>query len=568
MDNPQHYQPLSHALHPPLVREPHYSTFSASGQTYPPNGTQREEEEEEEEDVEEELDEHHRDASAHSSPENRTTTGPAASINPSTNTIATSASQSHLAVNLDDPDSPQQKRRPGRPKGSRNRKPRDSGGKPQHAFHNYPPPPGGAPSLPGVTPQNQQYYEFQWRVLNLCAEFYVAAEELVKGTPSMVIAQSYQMGPSNKMDPLQMLGEAKRICDQLLQNPSQLAGQVPPSVYSTVPYPQPQQQPTVSASASNSASSMITNPQSFTMPLTMSQGSHPSAPMAPVYAALYPTPPPARYPTAPYYPYAPVGGSYYAAPPPQQPPTPVSAPPQYSTPNPGGVTSTINMSTASVGSASGAWAEEETERLKKLAEQSRTSGTSTDIDWDWVVGQWGNTRTRHQILLKATSLGLKESTTRGVKRRRDADTTPGAAGETASPRPVAPNPPSTSTGAAAPSVSPAQSHATTSTPSAHQSPAAQHRPPSSQAQPQSTSSTPASSRPATAAAPPPPPASNMPWPMPTVAASNSPVITSSTITQADPQRGSYYRAQKPSSHGPSSSHQFVYQPNGARENRS
>ena len=27
--------------------------------------------------------------------------------------------------------------------------------------------------------QNQQYYEFQWRVLNLCAEFYGAAEELV-----------------------------------------------------------------------------------------------------------------------------------------------------------------------------------------------------------------------------------------------------------------------------------------------------------------------------------------------------------------------------------------------------
>lgn len=27
--------------------------------------------------------------------------------------------------------------------------------------------------------QNQQYYEFQWRVLNLCSEFYGAAEELI-----------------------------------------------------------------------------------------------------------------------------------------------------------------------------------------------------------------------------------------------------------------------------------------------------------------------------------------------------------------------------------------------------
>lgn len=36
------------------------------------------------------------------------------------------------------------------------------------------------PAAPAnVNAQNQQYYEFQWRVLNLCAEFYGAAEELV-----------------------------------------------------------------------------------------------------------------------------------------------------------------------------------------------------------------------------------------------------------------------------------------------------------------------------------------------------------------------------------------------------
>ncbi|KAJ3005721.1 hypothetical protein NUW54_g4217 [Trametes sanguinea] len=46
-----------------------------------------------------------------------------------------------------------------------------------------------------------------------------------------------------------------------------------------------------------------------------------------------------------------------------------------------------------------------------------------EIEWDWVIQQWGNSRTRHQILLKATSLGLKESTTRGTKRRREAEAT-------------------------------------------------------------------------------------------------------------------------------------------------
>ena len=37
-----------------------------------------------------------------------------------------------------------------------------------------------------------------------------------KATPSLVIAQCYQMGPSVKVDPLTMLGEAKRICDTLV----------------------------------------------------------------------------------------------------------------------------------------------------------------------------------------------------------------------------------------------------------------------------------------------------------------------------------------------------------------
>jgi hypothetical protein len=36
-----------------------------------------------------------------------------------------------------------------------------------------------------VNPQNQQYYEFQWRVLNLCAEFYGAAEELLVSRSSV-----------------------------------------------------------------------------------------------------------------------------------------------------------------------------------------------------------------------------------------------------------------------------------------------------------------------------------------------------------------------------------------------
>src|SRR6266403_4168083 len=79
MDNPQHYQPLSHALQPPLSQPSHYSTFPASTvtQPYAVSDTQREEEEEEEEEVvEEELDDtDRRELSPSASPQNKQVVG-------------------------------------------------------------------------------------------------------------------------------------------------------------------------------------------------------------------------------------------------------------------------------------------------------------------------------------------------------------------------------------------------------------------------------------------------------------------------------------------------------------
>jgi hypothetical protein len=89
-------------------------------------------------------------------------------------------------------DAAPRKRRPGRPRGSKNRPRQLPGGssqkeQSQSLFYSYKPaqkqspmPAAAAPPPhPDVNAQNQQYYEFQWRVLNLCAEFYGAAEELV-----------------------------------------------------------------------------------------------------------------------------------------------------------------------------------------------------------------------------------------------------------------------------------------------------------------------------------------------------------------------------------------------------
>lgn len=85
-----------------------------------------------------------------------------------------------------------EKRRPGRPRGSKNRKPRAST-KNESQFYagqqvsSATPAIAALPSHPNITPQNQPYYEFQWRMLNLCAEFYGAAEELLVGITNLII---------------------------------------------------------------------------------------------------------------------------------------------------------------------------------------------------------------------------------------------------------------------------------------------------------------------------------------------------------------------------------------------
>ena len=83
---------------------------------------------------------------------------------------------------------PERKRKPGRPRGSKNRKPRAvSQVTTRQDPHPYQPPgtqSQPAPQHPDPNTQTQQFYEFQWRILNLCAEFYGAAEELIVSTNS------------------------------------------------------------------------------------------------------------------------------------------------------------------------------------------------------------------------------------------------------------------------------------------------------------------------------------------------------------------------------------------------
>ncbi|THH01626.1 hypothetical protein EW026_g1131 [Hermanssonia centrifuga] len=312
------------------------------------------------------------------------------------------------------------------------------------------------------------------------------------------------------------------------------------SSYGTMPPPPPPGAAPPSTTP-GATGPVISNPQSFVMPLGAPPP--PGYPPQSYYSTPYTAAPGGRYPTAPYYPYA-------AQPPAQYYPAPTPAPttpaaPVASTssapPVPGASLSAFSATTgnAAPGGTQGAWSEEETDRLRRLADQSRDMGgaqSKGEIEWDWVVQQWGNTRTRHQILLKATSLGLKESTTRGTKRRRGDDggatesnantsaSVPTSNVTTVTPVTTFVSAPPTATSAIAPS--PGQSSATSNPPSANASPATQpQRPPSTTviAPARTTSGT----------------TSGMPWPMPTVAANTpSPVMAH---TQVDNRTAAYYR---------------------------
>ncbi|KAF5359834.1 hypothetical protein D9756_003245 [Leucocoprinus leucothites] len=568
MDNPQHYQPLSHALNPPLNPpvQPAFTTTIFQAKPLIPATVPGEREEEDEEEGEDEDDEGIVEEQLNQTePDIQPTNSPAQNQN---STDDSRTSQQSVSQTGQGTQEPERKRRPGRPRGSKNRKPRVGSSRQEGSFYYQ----GqlqastGPPHLSDINPQNQQYYEFQWRVLNLCAEFYGAAEELVKATPPMVVAQCYHMGPGVKVDPLTMLTEAKRVCDALLANPSQLVSQPPPQVFSGVPtfYPattpvsMPPPPTTASSSAKPTSAPVITNPQSFVVPLTAQPAGYPHA-QYPIYT-------PGQYPTTPYY-HQYYTGTYY---PPQ--PVTTTQPPQASTSavstSPPASSVSANAATGSVG----AWSDEETERLKKLAEESKSVGTSGEIEWDWVVHQWGNTRTRHQILIKATSLGLKESSGRAPKRRRENESEPAQSPSVAAtPAPsTAPNvvqsntttttvPVPPTTHAASPHSQPA------STPAA--SPALQH-----QQQPTTsknlTSTTPSQVPQSTT------PTSALPWPMPTVAVNTpSPVIGASTINQD--HRASYYRprpaenAQKTTPAVHHQPHPYMYQPqsnNGVARN--
>ena len=179
-----------------------------------------------------------------------------------------------------------------------------------------------------------------------------------------------------------------------------------PGLYQPISNIQPQpvaSTSTASGSASTNAvaspSSVITNAQSFVVPLG-AQAAYPHYPSVP-----------GQYATTPYYhQYAYTaglpGGTYYPQPQQAQ-TTPPAIQPQSAQPRAATATTATTQPTATITTTpatggtvvgnQGAWSDEETERLKKMAEEHRVKATG-EINWDAMIQEWGISRTRFATL--------------------------------------------------------------------------------------------------------------------------------------------------------------------------
>ncbi|QRW04113.1 hypothetical protein RhiLY_03112 [Ceratobasidium sp. AG-Ba] len=217
----------------------------------------------------------------------------------------------------------------------------------------------------GETEMIANFPQFYERARALCLKFNNDAGNLLRATPQDVLAQSLQMGSG--ADPMKVLHDAKSICERMMLTDFTLRGRT--------------------------NSSHLEN--------TMPMGSH--------HIHL-------RHILRPFTAHGPLVQRPFS--------------PRYPTiqretlsRTPSSIDVSFNNSTlrSAANVNHGTWRDEESEKLKKLAEHSRATSKAAGqdkIDWDWVVERFGASRTRHQILIKATHLGLKPTSTHPSRIRK------------------------------------------------------------------------------------------------------------------------------------------------------
>ncbi|KAG9104834.1 hypothetical protein FRC06_008064 [Ceratobasidium sp. 370] len=239
----------------------------------------------------------------------------------------------------------------------------------------------------GETEMIASFPQFYERARALCLKFNNDAANLLRATPQDVLAQSFQTGTG--ADPMKMLNDAKSICERMMladftlrarANSSHLENTIPHGLpaYSTSAYPPP------------------FHPWS---PRSTSS-SHPAAPSG----------------VDEYFGHDQLPKGFYGPDPTIQREATLSR-------TPSSVDVSFNNSTlrSAANVNHGTWRDEESEKLKQLAEHSRATSRAAGqdrVDWDWVVERFGASRTRHQILIKATHLGLKLTSTHPSRIRK------------------------------------------------------------------------------------------------------------------------------------------------------
>ncbi|KAF8339586.1 uncharacterized protein EI90DRAFT_2966733 [Cantharellus anzutake] len=274
--------------------------------------------------------------------------------------------------------------------------------------------------MPQSNVNMQEVFEFHWKAMHMCMDFCQAASDLIAGTPEAVL--SYALSSNKKVNPMQAINEAKAICDAFIADPSifmdeagtgtpaSLPTSTPRVSLATIPPPPPWQKGGAKSSAT--AGPTTSTASAPTKKASASQrSSDPSE---------SPSLPPA-FPNGQYQAASSSSPAQSESPQTQQTTTTSSQPSGFPGPpapmHPGQAVAFNSMKQSPM-LHGGTWTAEDVQKLKDIVDQYKGGDVQKEVDWDWVVNQFGVSKTRHQILIKATQMGLKPSGTNGARRRK------------------------------------------------------------------------------------------------------------------------------------------------------
>ncbi|TYJ57781.1 hypothetical protein B9479_001391 [Cryptococcus floricola] len=243
-----------------------------------------------------------------------------------------------------------------------------------------------------ATPKDREVLRFQKNVLSIATDFYIGLAALFDETDSDVIKLGMtRASMSQDMSLQDIVNEMKELCGRLMVKKNVIAD----SIESSNEFFSPDNTPPASepANTANAANAAMRPPP---IPQAMSPGKKRKTPGSPS------TPRTPLPPSIPATPSSPARSCLFTD------PNAVLAtlPDPSSLPQPGKV-------------IHGPWKTAEVDRLQGLVQISKRAedgAPKEHVDWTWVVSNFGPSRNRHQVLIKAVELGLRETSTHYSRR--------------------------------------------------------------------------------------------------------------------------------------------------------